>query len=194
MSVSIYEWDSKKEKKELIEIAKDLRQCWLTSIELINDNYIFCSDNKNNVFTLFLDRESVKNAKTQFEANPESKKVTKIKLRLMAKMHLGESINVMRVGSLVKRVNNVSMWSMGLDEKYGTIGTPILFGTVSGAIGCVFTITRELYEVFYHLQNMMTKYMTNIGNLDHRDYRSYRPFGPDSLKSEDMAYFIDGDF
>jgi hypothetical protein len=77
----------------------------------------------------------------------------------------------------------------------GAIGagvkTSLLFGTVSGAIGTILTLTEESFRFFSTLERALKTVMTGIGvgGLSHDDYRGFF----NERRSHPQRNFIDGD-
>ena len=63
--------------------------------------------------------------------------------------HLGDYVNVLREGSLVANA-----------DLSGFMRPPVLFGTVSGLIGMILSLTREKFEFLDKLQSIMRKVST----------------------------------
>ncbi|KAF8976248.1 DNA damage-binding protein 1a, partial [Entomortierella lignicola] len=115
--------------KKFTEIARDHNMDSLTAVEMIDDETFIAANNASSIFTL------IKNTETTSE--DEAKR-----LQWSGGWHMGDQINRFKHGSLV----------MTNQENDAPAIPKLLFGTVSGVIGVVATLTPETYNLLNHLQ------------------------------------------
>ncbi|EFA82352.1 UV-damaged DNA binding protein1 [Heterostelium album PN500] len=147
------------------ELARNPLPIWLSRIEMIDDETFIGGDNSYNLIVV------QKNAEASSEIDNEL-------LDTVGQFHLGETINKFKHGSLVT--------SPDMDSpKLPTI----LFGTVSGAIGVIVSISKDDYEFFEKLQKGLNRVVHGVGGLPFENWRSF--------STEHMTIpsknFIDGD-
>eukprot|EP00794_Sanderia_malayensis_P018109 gene18109-19918_t len=154
------------------EIAHDFSPNWMTAVELLDDDTFLGAENSFNLFTCQKD-----SAATTDEERTN--------LNEVGRFHLGEFVNVFRHGSLIIQHAN---------EQITAVQSSILFGTVSGAIGLVATIPKDLFNFLMQLQNKLIKviqsFKLSLCILDlHPTWRSFS----NERKTESSEGFIDGD-
>ncbi|KAG0274322.1 DNA damage-binding protein 1a, partial [Linnemannia exigua] len=93
--------------------------------------------------------------------------------------HLGDQINRFKHGSLV----------MANQEGDAPAIPKLLFGTVSGAIGVIATLTADKYQILHHLETNMSKVIRGVGGLDHAKWRQFRS----DQRTLASTNFVDGD-
>lgn len=94
--------------------------------------------------------------------------------------HIGEMINCFRHGSLV----------MQHPSEFETpVSTPILFGSVLGAIGLVVQIPEDFFKFLHDLESRLAKSMKSIGKIEHGFWRSFHT----ERRTDTPIGFIDGD-
>ncbi|KAF9543117.1 DNA damage-binding protein 1a [Mortierella hygrophila] len=152
--------------KKITEIARDSSMDMLTALEAIDDETFIASDNASSLFTL------VKNTETTSE--DEAKR-----LQWSGGWHLGDQINRFKHGSLV----------MTNQEGDAPAIPKLLFGTVSGAIGVVATLTADKYELLHKLETNLSKVIRGVGGLDHTKWRQFRS----DQRTLPSTNFVDGD-
>lgn len=96
------------------------------------------------------------------------------KLKIVSCIGLHDMINCIRIGSLTS-----------LNRTYDQC----LFGTVSGSIGAIISISEDLYCLLNELQTLLVKTSPSIGSLKHINFRKVKT---ESLDLDPMN-FIDGD-
>lgn len=89
-------------------------------------------------------------------------------------------INCFRHGSLVMQHPNESETPMS---------TPILFGSVLGAIGLVVQIPEDFFKFLKDLETRLAKSIKSIGKIDHSFWRSFHT----ERRTDVPIGFIDGD-
>ncbi|KAF9197041.1 DNA damage-binding protein 1a [Haplosporangium sp. Z 11] len=152
--------------KKIVEIARDTNTDMLMAVEMIDDDTFIASDNASSIFSM------VKNTETTSE--DEAKR-----LLWSGGWHLSDQVNQFKHGSLV----------MANQEGDAPATPKLLFVTVSGAIGVVATLTKDMYELFHHLETNLSKVIKGVGGLDHTSWRTFRSHAK-TLPSEN---FVDGD-
>lgn len=126
------------------EIARDYDSKNLTAIELFNEDTLIGSDTCFNIFTLQRNNEA---------ATDEERS----KLEIVGQFHLGEFVNRFRHGSLVMKVAD------GEGYNFPTI----LYGTISGSLGVIASIPRDLFELLFKVQVKLTSVIKGVGSLTH---------------------------
>lgn len=126
-------------------LAHDSSVSWVTSCEIIDDEYFIVSDDNGNIFTL--------KRNTEFNSDEEKKILQRVGF-----FHLGEVVNVFKRGSLVYRYN---------DRENSKFSNQIIFGTASGLLGVLCPISAEQYQFFLALQNQINSFISGIGGFSH---------------------------
>ncbi|KAF0690909.1 hypothetical protein As57867_017711, partial [Aphanomyces stellatus] len=148
----------------LEEVAKDLNSNWMSAIDILDDDHFIGSETDFNLFCV--ERQS--GATTDEERS---------RLECVSEFHIGEFVNRFRHGSLVM-------------QQPGTPpGASLLFGTVSGMIGCILPLDNAQYTFLRRVETALNKVIKGIGGLLHKDWRMY-----ESKRTVSEARgFIDGD-
>ncbi|RHY28438.1 hypothetical protein DYB32_005979 [Aphanomyces invadans] len=150
----------------LEEIAKDLNSNWMTAVEILDDDHIIGSETDFNLFCV--ERQS--GATTDEERS---------RLDCISEYHVGEFVNRFRHGSLVMQGMSAT----------STQRSPILFGTVSGMIGCILPLDNTQYAFLRRVEAALNHVIKGIGGLQHKEWRMY-----ESKRTVSEARgFIDGD-
>jgi DNA damage-binding protein 1 len=178
----------------LEEIAKDLNSNWMTAIDILDDDHYIGSETDFNLFCV--QRQS--GATTDEERS---------RLECVGEFHLGEFVNRFRHGSLVMQPPPASTTStttttattpssaMAATSSQESITwlhappRPLLFGTVSGMIGCILPLDMNQYTFFQRLTMALNKVIQGIGNFTHKDWRMYES----KRHVSEPKNFIDGD-
>ncbi len=92
------------------------------------------------------------------------------RLLVCAEFHMGDSINVLRPGSLNVQPRDTSTPSLSLLSNVADFRS-ILYGTVSGAIGAIISIPKPLFTFLSELESSMRRVLPSIGGLSHSEYR-----------------------
>ncbi|KAK3726388.1 hypothetical protein QZH41_016253 [Actinostola sp. cb2023] len=166
----------------LQEIAHDFSPKWMTALEILDDDTFLGAENSFNLFTC----QKNSGATTDEE---------RFYLQDAGLYHLGEFVNVFRHGSLVM-------------EHLGESSTPfqssVLFGTVTGRIGIVGQLSKDLFEFLVQVQKKLNKVIKSVGKIDHTTFllritlrfsltiSTWRSFS-NERKTEAAHGFIDGD-
>lgn len=74
-------------------------------------------------------------------------------------------------------------------ETEAPISTPILFGTVEGAIGMVCQVPDDFYKFLIQLEAKLAKVVRSVGKIDHQAWRSFYT----ERRTELPSAFVDGD-
>ncbi|KAF9583420.1 DNA damage-binding protein 1a [Lunasporangiospora selenospora] len=148
------------------EIARDTTMDMLMTVEAIDDETFIAANNSNCIFTLVKDTETT--------SEDEAKR-----LKWSGGWHVGDQINRFKHGSLVS----------SNQESDAPAVPKLLFGTVSGAIGVIATLSQEKYIILHQLETNMSKVIKGIGGLDHASWRRFRT----EARKLPTTNFVDGD-
>ena len=180
-SVRVLKFNS--ETRTLNEIARDCNCNWMCALAcLSNDTFLGAEDNCN-LFSVALNRD----AKTEEEM---------ARLLVVGEYHLGGLVNKICEGSLVMQAleqeDNESKKDDDDDDDTTLLPRPrLMFGTVSGMIGVVISLSKRDFNVLKCLEKAMAKVINGIGGLSHLDWRS---FSNEYRKTPKKSTgFIDGD-
>ncbi|TMW57264.1 hypothetical protein Poli38472_003189 [Pythium oligandrum] len=187
------------------EIAKDLNSNWMTSVGIIDDDTYIGSESDFNLFVV---------QRNSGAASDEERS----RLETVGEYHLGEFVNRFRFGSLVMQ-NNQSTGSTTSTPALAAAATSsdmvdvhdndsampstsvasspsgirnhssMLFGTVSGMIGVVFSISKEEYQWLVRLQQAINKVIKGVGGFSHKEWRTFE----NRRTVNEARNFIDGD-
>lgn len=186
-------------KFELVEVARDFSANYMRSVEILGNTleYFLGVDDSMNLFTVKRRLDST--------LTPEEQG----RLDLYGEYHLGDHINIIRQGSIsaednlslaltTKRGISEDIISDKSQEATGLInsvtGTPIssssyLFGTITGAIGTILTLSDEKYRFFFSLELAVKSVIGSVGGLSHNEWRSFH----NERRNTSHKHFIDGD-
>ncbi|CAI2170756.1 4366_t:CDS:10 [Funneliformis geosporum] len=153
-------------EKVLELIANDYNQNWLSAVEALDDDEFIAADTDHNLFTLKRNSDST---------DEEERR----KLEEVGAFHLGDLINRIRHGSLA--MNNPDFEPIA--------SKTLLFGTVSGAIGVIATISEDRFKFLQKLEHCIDKTVGPIGGLTHSDWRIFQ----NEYRSREVRDFVDGD-
>lgn len=154
---------------KLDEIARDYNSNWMTAVEIMEDDVFLGAENDGNLFTI--------------RKNPAPTSDEEMsRLDLVGEFHVGEFINVIVEGSLV-------MQPSGADAISSVGRSTRMFGTVSGMLGCIITITEEAFMFFHRMQSAMARVVRGVGGLDHKKWRSFST----ERRTSESHNFVDGD-
>eukprot|EP00981_Chlorochromonas_danica_P006833 scaffold1493_cov172-Ochromonas_danica.AAC.11 len=197
-SITILQYKSNESVLE--EIARDYNVHLMRAVEVMEGEesyYLGCEDSCN-LFTL----------RRRAEATSEE---DRSKLEERGLFHLGDYVNVMRRGTLVSTtlesdfVGNSSTgassssnggilgsifdthyrWATGLNPQNHCV----LYGTVSGAIGCFLGLSEPSYQFFSAVEKAMRTIINPIGGFSHQDWRNFRS----ESRMQPQKYILDGD-
>ncbi len=154
----------KPQENTLEELARD-QPNWMTAVEMLDDDTYLGAENSFNLFTV---RKNADAATDEERA----------RLITVGEFHLGEFVNRFRAGSLVMKLGEA-------DAQPPTL----VFGTVSGMIGVIASISAEQYHFFAKLQQHITAVIKGIGGFKHKEWRAFS----NERKTVDADKFIDGD-
>lgn len=146
----------------LEESARDFNVHMMRSVEIIEAEYYLGCEDYGNLFTV----------RKQHAVDEESK------LESVGCYHLGDYVNVMRRGTLVTQI----------DQDPCCLGS-VLFGTVSGAIGSILSLTKEAYQFFSIVESAMRTAIVPVGGFSHTDYRNFHS----DVKTLTARFILDGD-
>jgi len=176
------------EDGKLEEAARDFSSNFMRAVEFIvdNDDFFLGTDDYANLFIL----------RRRLDASTEEERA---KLEGQGEFHLGDYVNVIRKGSLTRqpdtadvKANNSDGLSTSLEVNLAT-GTSAksssyLFGTISGSIGTILTLSEEVYKFFSALEKSVKSCSTGLG-LSHGDWRSFH----NERKTSPQRNVVDGD-
>ncbi|VDP04978.1 unnamed protein product [Soboliphyme baturini] len=151
----------------LEQIAQDYQPNWMTAVEVIDDDTFLGAENSFNLFTSQKDSTATTDEDRQ-------------RLQTVGMFHLGEMVNVFRHGSLV-------MQHPG--EACAPVSSPILFGTVQGAIGLICQVPEHFFKFLHELEIRLSKTIKSVGKIEHASWRRFSA----ERRSEPPFGFIDGD-
>jgi len=149
------------------EIAQEYSPNWMTAVEILDDDTFLGAENSFNLCTCQKDSA----ATSDEERNT---------LNEVGRYHVGEFINVFRHGSLIIQHAN---------EQVTPIQSSVLFGTVSGAIGLVASISKTMFDFLLQVQTKLNKVIVSVGKIEHSSWRSFS----NERKTEQAEGYIDGD-
>lgn len=136
-----------------MQVARDFSAHYMRGVEVIDENLYLGADDYSNLFIM--------------QATPDAEvDEDKSKLHLRAEFHLGDDVNVFRKGGL-----NVQLRDPDEEELF--VQNPILFGCVSGAIGCIIPLQEELFRFFSALEKGMRTVVNGIGGFNHEEWRAF---------------------
>ncbi|TNM90826.1 hypothetical protein fugu_003115 [Takifugu bimaculatus] len=157
------------------EIARDFNPNWMSAVEILDDDNFLGAENAFNLFVCQKDSAATTDEDRQH-------------LQEVGVFHLGEFVNVFCHGSLVL-------------QNLGETSTPtqgsVLFGTVTGMIGLVTSLSEGWHSLLLDLQNRLNKVIKSVGKIEHSLYPyvqccTWRSFHTER-KTEQAKGFIDGD-
>jgi len=154
------------------EIARDFNSNWMTAIAMMDDDIYIGAENECNLFTVRRNAD----AATDEERG---------RLEVQGEFHLGEFVNKFVHGSLVMQPTEAE----SAQGKKLILEKPLLFGTVNGSIGVIFSISQESYDFFFRLQRALSKIIKGVGGFNHEEFRSFY----NSRTTSESKNFIDGD-
>ncbi|CAH2046047.1 unnamed protein product, partial [Iphiclides podalirius] len=148
------------------EIARDYSPNWMTAVEILDDDTFLGAENSFNLFVCQKDSAATTDEERQL-------------MGYMGQFHLGDMVNVMRLGSLVAQHADTA----------APVGHPVLLATVTGAICLVVQLSQELYEFLHQLEERLTRTIKSVGKVPHAFWRSFNT----DIKTEPAEGFVDGD-
>ncbi|CAF4797486.1 unnamed protein product [Pieris macdunnoughi] len=148
------------------EIARDYSPNWMTAIEILDDDTFLGAENSSNLFVCQKDSAATTDEERQ-------------QMSYMGQFHLGEMVNVMRLGSLVGQHADTA----------APVHNPATIATVNGAICLVVQLSQELYEFLHQLEEKLTHTIKSVGKIPHAFWRSFNT----DIKTEPAEGFVDGD-
>ena len=155
----------------MVKVAQDANPNWMTAVEIVDDETFIGAESSSNLFV----------CKRSFDQAAES---NNLKMDLIGEFHLGESVNVLRHGSLAMHLKDSEPTS---DQQ------SILYGAVSGAIGTILQLSPEEHEFFLQLQEKLNKVVHGVGGLSHTQWRAFRNERRPITEASFAHNFIDGD-
>ncbi|CAG4984132.1 unnamed protein product [Colias eurytheme] len=148
------------------EIARDYSPNWMTAVEILDDDTFLGAENSFNLFVCQKDSAATTDEERQ-------------QMSYMGQFHIGDMVNVMRLGSLVGQSADTA----------APVANPALLATVTGAICLVVQLSPELYEFLHQLEERLTHAIKSVGRVPHAFWRSFNT----DIKTEPAEGFVDGD-
>lgn len=183
-SVRLLQFD--RSTQQLIEVARDSQCNWMCALACLPKS----ESDAHNTFVGAEDSYNLFTLRTNTTARTEEEKA---RLVVSGEYHLGESVNKFCHGALVMQPpsSDKENGTNDTSKNVSTTRPALMFGTVSGMIGVIVSLTREDFAVLKCLQDAMTKVVHGIGGLKHHHWRS---FSNDYRKKPKVSTgFIDGD-
>lgn len=149
----------------LEQIARNPQPIWIRSVAMINDDYFIGAEASNNFIVVKKNNDSTNELEREL-------------LDSVGHYHIGESINSMRHGSLVR-----------LPDSDQPIIPTILYASVNGSIGVVASISEEDFIFFSKLQKGLNQVVRGVGGFSHETWRAFS----NDHHTIDSKNFIDGD-
>ncbi|XP_037294045.1 DNA damage-binding protein 1 isoform X2 [Manduca sexta] len=150
------------------EIARDYSPNWMTAVEILDDDTFLGAENSFNMFVCQKDSAATTDEERQ-------------QMGYMGQFHIGDMVNVMRLGSLVGAHHSA--------DSAAPVQHPVLLATVSGAICLVVQISQDLFDFLHQLEDRLTHTIKSVGKVPHSFWRSFNT----DIKTEPAEGFIDGD-
>lgn len=168
----------------LKEVSRDFNSNYMRAVEVLCDDFFMGAEDNGNLF--IVKRPGADCAPT----GPGSVNLSeeeKSRLEMQSGFHMGDFINVFRRGMLGNNNTSVaaeaSAGGFKSDSKKvdqaGDLSseanaTPFaLFGTVSGNLGAVFTLSPETYHFLDVLEKSLNQVIRGLGGLSHEEYRQF---------------------
>ena len=150
---------SEKKQYRLEEVARDFNANWTTALAVANDE-IFLGEASSNLLALKRPKKGQRDLET------------------VACVHLGDVPSCFSEGSLATEA------LAGTEHL-----KPILFGCVSGKLGCLLPIPSHRRDALDQLQRKILDHTTFLGDLDYDDFKAFKT----ESKVDDATSFLDGD-
>ena len=196
----------KPEERTLQEVARDFNSSYQRAVEILDgasDDIYVGADIHGNLQCL----RHVADAVTDEE---------RCKLESCGEFHLGEFVNAFHRGSLVGQPidADTSAGSSGstvsatpssgvaastgksiFGADYVSVtglkagSSSVLFGSVSGAIGNIISLSEDSHRFFVAVERVMKRTVISIGSLNHKEWRSFQ----NDLRNAPQRNMIDGD-
>jgi DNA damage-binding protein 1 len=168
------------EVTSLKEISRDFNSNYMRAVEVLNDDYFMGAEDNGNLFILKRPgAEGVTGGPSNINLTEEEKS----RLEMQSAFHMGDFINVFRKGTLGTNNSSANVEvpekdlkgvSTGSGDSSGAIATPLaLFGTVSGCVGAVLTLSSEMYHFLDVLEKSLNHVIRGLGGLSHDEYRQF---------------------
>jgi len=165
----------------LEEVSRDFNSNYMRAVEILDDEHFMGSEDNGNIF--IVKRASVASDPSMGSVNLTEEE--KSRLEMQSAFHVADFINVFRrgmIGSCITSTesNNVAASLLsGKEEKLGEGGsianvTPaVLFGTVAGCLGAVFTLPSDTYHFLNVLEKSINLFIRSVGGLNHEEFRQF---------------------
>ena len=156
----------------LVEVARDYNVNYMRAVEALNEDYYLGCEDLGNLFVV----------RRQAEAVAEEERT---RMDLQAEMHLGDCINVLRHGSL----NRQPAESSDTDALGGIGQTAVLYGTVSGGLGSILSLSESAFRFFSSMERSVNLVISGVGGFAHSEWRSFS----NNRRQAPQRNFVDGD-
>jgi len=133
-SVTVLKFDNR--QSALIEVAHDYGTNWSCALEVFCDGTFLIAEASGNLATIDRCRSN-------------------LSLRYKAKMHLGDVVSCFSRGSL----SSGDEWPNTSDDDSAM---PLVFGCVSGALGCIIPIDEVTHNLLEHLSFALLDFLTTM--------------------------------
>ncbi len=169
------------ESYELKEIARDQNTNYMRAIQPIGgdyDDHFMGADDSGNIFCV----------RRRLDAATEEDRA---RMQSQAEYHTGEYINVFCTGSLCSQPSETPTEPNHDDmDTVGMCGpSSVLYGAVSGCVGCIMTIDKETYSFFIALQKAILTCVPSTGGIPHEKWRAFS----NDRRSSQQRNIVDGD-
>eukprot|EP01041_Mallomonas_annulata_P009800 gene9800-20388_t len=157
----------------LEEVARDYNANYMRAVEALDEDFALGCEDLGNLFVV----------KRQTDATTEEERS---RMEVHAEIHLGDYVNVFRHGSLNSQPAENDLDGVGA-------GSPtqksVLFGTVTGALGAIMTLSEASFRFFSALERAVNLVIPGVGGLSHSEWRSFF----NNRKQAPQRNFVDGD-
>lgn len=191
----------------LKEVSRDFNSNYMRAVEIFSGDHFLGAEDNGNIFVA--QRPGDNAALTSSMALTEEEKS---RLEVQSAFHLGDFVNVFRRGML--GVDNSGGVAVGtstrgtsadagaqpsvdsgvMADKGDSLGlgvSPVvLFGTVAGSLGAVFSLSADMYHFLDVLEKSLNQVIHGLGGLSHEEYRQFSH----ERRHGHKRRTIDGDF
>lgn len=180
------------EVTSLKEVSRDFNSNYMRAVEMLGDDFFLGAEDNGN---LFIVKRPGADCVSPSTAGLTLTEEEKSRLEMQSAFHLADFVNVFQRGMLgcnnSNAKNDVSLNSArGKDAKVSigsrdgsiaaggdSLGSGVapmaLFGTVSGCLGAVFTLSAETFHFLDVLEKSLNQVIRGLGGLSHEDFRQF---------------------
>ena len=152
-------------RSKLAPASRDYNSNWMTAVHMLQDDTFIGSDNALNLFV----------TKKQDLSQEDT-----IRMIPYGSFHLGQLVNRIRPGSIM----------MHKSDEEAVAKPELLYCTVSGSIGMVASLSKDVYDLLHHIQNNLEHHVKASGKLSWSKFRSFK----NSSRVHESQNFIDGEW